>query len=134
MESSTSPQAPHLRTGATGERLAAEYLLSLGYAIRHLNARVGRDEIDIIAFDPVDDVLVFAEVRTRTLLGKAFLPEKTAGQKKRFLMKRAARRWVARHDYHGGYRMDLVCVDARQVTAHFRELSWGEERAASRLR
>ena len=45
---------------ATGEDIAATYLASIGYGIRSRNIRLGKDEIDILAHDPVDDVLVFA--------------------------------------------------------------------------
>lgn len=110
--------------GQGGEHVAAAYLRSLGYHIRATNVRLSRDELDIIAFDPADDVLVFAEVKTRSHLADEFLPEKTASWHKRRKLKRAARRWVAEHEYEGGYRMDLICVRGGKVTEHFRELEW----------
>ena len=50
-------------TGQLGEQLVARYLEERGYSIVVTNARVGRDEIDIVARR--NELLVFCEVRTR---------------------------------------------------------------------
>ena len=119
------PRAKHLQTGLLGEDLAAAYLHSIGYEIRGRNVRVGRDELDIIAWDPEDQVLVFAEVKTRTeKTREGFHPEMTAAADKRRCLRRAARRWVANHDFDGGYRIDLLCVQEGRISNHFKELSW----------
>ncbi len=117
------PSPAHLITGKHGEEAAVQFLHSLGYRVRATNVRLGKDEIDIVAFDPKDKVMVFAEVRTRKHMGGAFMPEKLAGPRKRYLLFRSARRWVARHDYRGGYRVDLLCVKDGKIVAHFRELT-----------
>ncbi|MBI2636011.1 YraN family protein [Candidatus Peregrinibacteria bacterium] len=115
----------HLVLGAHGEGIASEYLRSIGYSVRQRNIRLGRDEIDVIAWDPEDQVLVFAEVKTRTEKTRSgFNPDKTAAADKRRKLRRAARRWVAEHNFDGGYRIDLVCVQEGKVTNHFKELSW----------
>ena len=49
--------------GRQGEHLAAAYLRGIGMKINHLNYRVKRAEIDIIAAD--DETMVFVEVRSR---------------------------------------------------------------------
>ncbi len=126
--SSPEPLAPHLCTGQDGESVAREFLKRIGYTVIGCNVRIGRDEIDIIAFDPKDKVIVFVEVRTRTNLHPAFVPEKTATWAKRKKLQRSARRWVARRDYQGGYRIDLVCVEGPRVRAHFKELAWDNRR------
>jgi putative endonuclease len=111
--------------GALGEDIAADYVRSIGYSVRHRNARQGKGEIDIIAWDPEDQVLVFIEVKTRTeKTRQGFNPDRTAAEKKRRTLRRAARRWVADHDYDGGYRIDLICVQEGRVTNHFMELAW----------
>lgn len=123
--SSSRIRPKHLALGALGEDLASAYLRSLGYAIRQRNARQGRDEIDIIAWDPEDQVLVFVEVKTRTeKTREGFHPDKTATEDKRVKLRRAVRRWVAGHDYDGGYRIDLICVQEGKITNHFKELNW----------
>lgn len=109
--------------GFLGETTAVQYLQEKGYTVMLRNVRLGHEEIDIIAHDPRDDVLVFVEVKTRTQPSRpGFHPEWTAGRSKRMALRRAMRRWVADHDYHGGYRIDLVCVEAGQVTHHFIEI------------
>ena len=47
------------KTGARGEELAAEYLVSEGYTITARNLHVSHDEIDIIAEN--EGYIVFAE-------------------------------------------------------------------------
>lgn len=119
------PKPAHLILGVEGETIAEAYLHSIGYEIRHKNFRIGRDELDLIAWDLEDQVLVFVEVKTRTeKTRQGFHPDGTATQDKRVKIRRAARRWVADHDFDGGYRIDLICVQEGRVTNHFKELSW----------
>ncbi|MDD5041063.1 MAG: YraN family protein [Candidatus Peribacteraceae bacterium] len=113
-------------TGLKGEEIAARYLLSIGYDIRGRNVRIGRDEIDILAHDPVDDVVVFAEVKTRSKLLKDFPPELGIDRRKKQRLILAARTWVNRHHYDRGYRMDLVSIAEGKVTGHLKELDWEE--------
>jgi putative endonuclease len=54
----------HLRTGATGEELAARWLENNGLEVLHRNWRHGRNEIDIVARD--GRFLVVVEVKTRS--------------------------------------------------------------------
>lgn len=117
--------APHIALGASGEDLAAVFLKSLGYSILHRNVRVGRDEIDIIAEDKEDDVLVFVEVKARGKLDPDFLPAANAGPRKWKKLRRAAGKWTHEHSYDGGWRMDLVSVAGGKVIDHVKEVgSW----------
>jgi putative endonuclease len=54
---------PRRALGRLGERLAADHLERLGFAIVERNARTRHGEIDLIAFD--GDTLLFVEVKTR---------------------------------------------------------------------
>jgi len=111
--------------GCQGEQAASRYLLSLGYEIRGRNVRVGsRDEIDILAFDPADGVLVFAEVKARSRRDGDFRPELNLDQRKLAALRRAARAWVDEHQYEGGYRIDLLAIAEGSVAEHFKQLSW----------
>jgi putative endonuclease len=114
----------NLILGRAGEEVACKYLASLGYEIRARNERVGRDEIDVLAFDRWEGVLVFAEVKSRGKFDEDFRPELSAGWRKKEKLKRSARVWVSEHGYEGRYRLDLVCVAKGKVTRHIRELSW----------
>lgn len=116
--------APHLRTGQRGESIAAAYLRRIGYEILGRNIRHGKGEIDVLARDPEDDVLVFVEVKTRTRSDADFAPHLGFDQRKRRALCMTARRWVADHDYDGGYRIDLVCVAAGRVIDHAKEVAW----------
>jgi putative endonuclease len=119
------PAPQHMVLGRKGEFIAADYLRSLGYDVRGQNIRLDRDEIDLLAWDPEDKVLVFAEVKTSTEKTRTgYHPEMRAGGQKRRALRRAARRWVADHAYDGGYRIDLLCVECGVVAHHFRELAW----------
>lgn len=110
--------------GIKGEEIAARYFVSIGYDIRGRNVRIGRDEIDILARDPVDDVIVFAEVKTRSSDSKDFPPELGIDWRKKQCLIHAARTWVNRHHYDRGYRMDLVSVADGKVIGHLKELDW----------
>lgn len=56
--------ARHNATGKWGERIAYEYLLSIGYAIVETNWRLGHYEIDLIASK--GNRMIFVEVKTRS--------------------------------------------------------------------
>lgn len=49
-----------------GENSATEFLLQKGFKILERNYRPKYAEIDIIAIDPIESILVFVEVKTRT--------------------------------------------------------------------
>lgn len=116
--------AAHIRLGKRGEAIAATYLRRLGYRVLQRNARIGRrDEIDLLAQDPIDDVLVFTEVKTRRGEDDDYTPSLNATMEKRRRMARAARRWAASHDYGGGYRLDIVCVAAGRVVDHYKDVA-----------
>lgn len=56
--------AHHNNIGKSGEQLAKEYLTARGYAIRDQNWRSGKYELDIVAMDGLQ--LVVVEVKTRS--------------------------------------------------------------------
>ncbi len=62
----TKPTRRHV-LGIYGERLAADYLVSIGYEIVDRNWRCGIGEIDLVARD--NDRWVFVEVKTRNGAG-----------------------------------------------------------------
>lgn len=117
--------APHLLIGIRGEDIACDFLRSIGYQVRERNVVLDRDEIDILAVDPADGTLVFAEVKSRSEFQKDFPPEMAADWRKCRKLRRSARKWVALHDFDGPYRLDLLCVAEGKVTAHYKELDWG---------
>ncbi len=71
-------------TGDIGEQTAADFLRSRGYEIIERNHYTSHAELDIIALSPERDVLVFVEVKTRTLevAEKFGRPASSVGPKK----------------------------------------------------
>ena len=114
----------HFVVGRQGEDVAVHYLRSLGYKIVGRNVRVGRHkEIDIVARDPYDHVLVFIEVKTRSRESE-FVPEMNMTRSKKDALCHAVRQWIARREYEGGYRLDLVCVVEGRIMQHVKEMGW----------
>ena len=119
------PIAAHLYVGRSGERIARSHLKHLGYRVEGQNRRVGKhDEVDLIAFDPADDALVFVEVKSRSAHSEDFHPELNMDPRKRHALSRAARRYVRDTEYDGGYRMDLLCIASGKVVEHIKDIEW----------
>ena len=68
------------QTGRRGEEIAAEHLAARGYRVLDANYRFGREEVDLVCFQPTpaDDggEIVFVEVKTRR--GTGFGPPEAA--------------------------------------------------------
>src|SRR5215213_7129282 len=122
--------APHLRLGRRGERLAAEHLERLGYALvasnftlpvgRNSRGALVRAEIDLVAYE--DKTLCFVEVKTRTSDWFA-APEANVDLRKQRQISRAARVYRRMFGLMGEpFRYDVVSVivlpaDERGVAA-----------------
>ena len=108
--------------GRRGEQIAANYLQQLGYKFYAKNVRLGRDEIDIIVYDPRDRVIVFVEVKTRSFFHPDYHPNLGMTSHKKLNLKRSAGLWVAEHDFRGGYRIDLICVADGKIINHVEQV------------
>ena len=98
----------HLELGAMGERLAADHIEGLGWRIIGRNIRVGRGELDIVAID--GDELVIVEVRTRRI-GYISPSETTVGPNKLKSILKTSRKYVERVlSYDGYWRIDIAAV------------------------
>lgn len=113
---SSSPD--HLILGRAGEEAARQYLVAKGYSIRAMNVRLGKLELDIVAYDPAERMMVFVEVKTRTRASDAYPIQSAVHWRKRERLRKAVRRWVVANDYAGPGRIDIVCVQCQQVTEH----------------
>ena len=110
----------HLEFGAAGERLAEEHIKSIGWRIIGRNVRVGRGELDIVAVD--GDELVIVEVRTRRI-GKISPSETTVGPKKLKSILKFARTYVERIlSYDGFWRIDIAAVTMDENGAYSVEM------------
>jgi len=94
--------------GRTGERLAAEALMSKGYRILERNFRCRQGEIDLVAEDEQD--IIFVEVKTRR--GVAFgLPEDAVTIRKRRKLVEVASNYLDLHTCSDrSWRIDVVAV------------------------
>lgn len=111
-----APAGPRGATGAAGERAVAAYLRRCGWIVLGRNLRIGRDEIDILALEPMVAVVV-VEVRARTRPGYGAPVESVDGRKVARLYRAA---WTLRGSDHPvlevvrpngvEWRVDLVTV------------------------
>ena len=99
--------AEHNDKGQAGEELAAAFLSEKGYDILEKNWGFGREEIDIIA--QKDDVLVVAEVKTRSsnFFGE---PEEFVNRQKQRLLIKAANAYVEKKSLDVEVRFDILSV------------------------
>ncbi|HUQ33480.1 MAG TPA: YraN family protein, partial [Pyrinomonadaceae bacterium] len=108
--------APHIALGRRGERLAAEHLERLGYALvasnfqlpvgRNLRGALIQAEIDIVAYE--GRTLCFIEVKTRASDWFA-APEANVDLRKQRQIARAARRYRRMFGLKGEpFRYDVV--------------------------
>jgi putative endonuclease len=100
--------------GKLGENLAANFLISNGYAILEKNYRFGRYEIDIICLK--NGVLIFVEVKTRTSNAFGF-PEDFVDAKKEIRIRKAAENYILDKNWQKDIRFDIISVEiARENT------------------
>lgn len=99
--------ALHTETGNKGEQLALQYLQKLGYQILDTNWHTGHYEIDIIARD--ENELVIVEVKTRRSECYGHPSEAVNNKKIRSLIN-AAERYIHRYKIDRDTRFDIISV------------------------
>ncbi|MBQ0016365.1 MAG: YraN family protein [Bacteroidales bacterium] len=99
--------ATHNDLGKQGEALARQYLEQHGYAILETNWRLGRSEVDIIAY--IDCTIVFVEVKTRSSLMYG-TPEEKVDKNKRRTYVRMANAYVLNNNKSEEVRFDIISV------------------------
>ena len=108
--------SPTSRTGSIGEQIAADFLERAGYEILEMNyknewgRRLG--EIDIIARDRKEKILVFVEVKTRDFFkyGETLPEENITRSKLRKLNKIANAYLLSKNLRSVDHRFDAVSV------------------------
>lgn len=104
--------------GKHGEDIATKYLQSLHYRIDGRNVRYGKYEIDIVAYDKIEKMIVFVEVKTRSSHSEAYPIHTAMHRRKRASLRRAIAHWVSEHEYDGPARIDLVSVMHGAIIEH----------------
>lgn len=105
--------------GKLGEQMTAKYLTDKGYIILEHNYRRGHLEIDLIALD--GDELVIVEVKSRTY-DNILQPEDAVGHKKRLALIRLANEYVKTHNRKENVRFDIVTIVSKEGGAEIKHL------------
>ena len=100
--------AAHNELGKWGEDLAVAYLQGKGYQIIERDWKSGRRDIDIIASDE-DDTLVIVEVKTRRnrLFGE---PEEAIDYRKIQSLQQAVNHYIKYRHFNGNVRFDIISI------------------------
>lgn len=107
--------------GRRGEETATAFLRLQGFDILGRNVRLGRKEIDVIAWDPHERTVVFVEVKTHARAHAYFSPEMNLRDAQKHTLLLAARAWLAEMDYEGFYRFDFIAVVGGVVQTHLKD-------------
>lgn len=124
MKSSEWPE--HLKKGALGEEVACGYLSDLRWPILDRNVRLKRGELDIIAKD--GDELVVVEVRYRSV-GLVMPPEESVGPRKLRKLVLAGSAYVEKIRWEGFWRIDLIAItelNGKLSLEHLRDITGGD--------
>ena len=108
-----------LEFGKIGEQMTAKYLTDKGYIILEHNYRRGHLEIDLIALD--EDELVIVEVKSRAY-DNILQPEDAVDHKKRQALIRLANEYVKTHGRKEDVRFDIVTVVSKADGAEIKHL------------
>lgn len=118
--------AHHLEVGRRGEEIAAGHLKALGWKILARNLSSSSGELDIVARDGRE--LVVVEVRTR-FEGWMQRGEESVGPRKVARLVREGQRYVDSVDWTGPWRIDVVSVTLRRcgepVVERFEDVTSG---------
>jgi len=116
----------HVALGRWGEETACSYLHKKGWNILDRNVYFPRGELDIVAMDK--DELVVVEVRTRSL-GYLMSPEESVGPVKTRRLVYAGSCYVEKVDWNGFWRIDLLGItchkDDSYSIEHFKDITNG---------
>jgi putative endonuclease len=93
--------------GRKGEDIACEFLLKKGFQIKERNWRYKNAEIDIIALDGKE--LVIVEVKTRSAVIYEEPRDSITNQKIRFLVN-ATEEYILENDFYGETRFDVISI------------------------
>lgn len=99
--------AEHNDLGTFGEDMAAQHLISSGYAILERNYRRGKLEVDIIAYR--EGLIVFVEVKTRQDSEHGDPEDFVTPQKQRAYI-RLADHYVTSKDRDEEVRFDIIAI------------------------
>jgi putative endonuclease len=96
--------------GEEGERIARQWLAEHGYTIIDNNYQPKKHEIDLVAIEGGDLVIIEVKTRNDTNVGS---PEDAVDHSKRQFLINMANQYVRCHNWHGNTRFDVVGIIMR---------------------
>lgn len=94
--------------GRYGEDVAARHVVARGWQVLARNWRCSDGELDLVALDGRELVVVEVKTRRSTTYGS---PAEAVTARKLARVRRLAARWLAEHDVRpASVRVDVVCV------------------------
>lgn len=99
--------AEHNDLGKAGEEFAVEFLKNKGFKILETNWHYGKDEIDIIAYDGLELVIVEVKTRKTNFFGE---PETFVSKAKQRALIRCANHYIRINGFDGETRFDIVSI------------------------
>ena len=113
--------AKHNELGKQGEEIAAQYLIEKGYEIVERNWRNSHKEIDIIAKDGVELVIVEVKTRQSDDFGE---PDIAVTRQKQSRLIYAANAYLFRHNLDIDTRFDIISIvmkDGNPIVDHIED-------------
>lgn len=113
--------AEHIDFGKQGEEIAVKYLMDKGYEILERNWRNRHKEIDIIAKDGKELVIVEVKTRKSDNYGE---PDLAVTKQKQRLLIYAANAYIYRSDLDIDTRFDIISIffkDGKPVIDHIED-------------
>jgi putative endonuclease len=98
------------KTGKNGEQEAVKFLQKKGLTIMEINWRTGKLEIDIIAKDKEELVIVEVKTRGTNAFGE---PEVFVNKRKQNHLIKAANAYIQSVDFNGETRFDVVAITGK---------------------
>lgn len=99
--------AKHIALGKKGEELAQNYLKEKGFKILETNWRHDKDEIDIVAMDGNELVIVEVKTRSTDFFGE---PEEAVGFRKEGFLIRATEAYLEEKNLDIDSRFDIISI------------------------
>ena len=100
--------------GRWGEEIAAAHLRRMGWRIVERNAHPCRNdrrcELDIVAYEPRENRVVFVEVKTHRRHSPFASRLWAVDRRKKRNLLRAGANWLMRRRWHGNWRFDVIEV------------------------
>lgn len=111
--------AQHNQTGIRGEQIARDFLQKKNYKILETNWRHEKEEVDIIAMDGEELVIVEVKTRSTDYFGE---PEEAVDEAKEKRLITAAEAFIEENDLDVEVRYDIISIILRDNRHEIRHI------------